>query len=102
MGPRERYRTLRRPALEECPQLAAPRRMPQLAQGLCLDLTNALARDGEALADFFERVLAAVADAEPHLDDFLLARRQRLEDRFGLLLEVQVDDGLRRRHDPPI
>ena len=65
--------------------------MPQLAERLGLDLTDALAGDREALSDLFERVLAAVADAEPHLDDALFARRQRLQHRLGLLLQVQVD-----------
>src|SRR6266566_1125336 len=46
-------------------------RVSQLPQRLGLDLTDALAGDREALADFLERVLAAVADAEPHLDDLL-------------------------------
>jgi hypothetical protein len=32
----------------------------QLAQGFGFDLANALASDREGLADFFERVLAAV------------------------------------------
>src|SRR5262250_422299 len=84
--------TLARASFEERPQLAAARWMAQLAQRLGFDLPDALARDGEALADFLERVLAAVADAEPHLDDLLLARRERLEHRLGLFLEVQVDD----------
>src|SRR5262249_1224870 len=88
--------------LEERAQLAAPRRMAQLAQRLGFDLPDPFAGDGEALADLFERVLAAVADAETHLDDFFLARRQRLEDRFGLLLQIQVDDGFGRRHDLPV
>src|SRR5580765_7676384 len=86
------------PSFEERPQLAAARGVPQLAQRLGLDLTDAFTRDGEALPDLFERVLAAVADAEPHLDDLFLARCERLEDRFGLLLQVQVDDGLGWRH----
>src|SRR5438094_7292939 len=73
--------------------------MTQLAERLRFDLADALARDREALTDLFERVLAAVADAEPHLDDFLFARRERLEDRLGLLLQIQVDHGLGRRHD---
>src|SRR5262249_51818513 len=89
---------LRRPSLEERAQLARARRMPQLAERLCLDLADALAGDGEALADFLERVLAAVADAEPHLDHLLLARGERLEHRLGLLLEVQVDHRFGRRH----
>src|SRR5437868_8325906 len=59
---------LRRPSFEERAKLARPRRMPKLAQGLGFDLPDPLARDREALSDFLERVLAAVADAEPHLD----------------------------------
>src|SRR5262245_57294922 len=78
-------------AFEERAQLAAPRGVTELPQRLRLDLPYALARDREALADFLERVLAAVADAEPHLDHLLFARGQRLEHRFGLFLQIQVD-----------
>jgi hypothetical protein len=49
-----------RRAFEEGAQLARTRRVPQLAQRLRFDLANAFAGDGEGLADFFERVLAAV------------------------------------------
>src|SRR4051812_39078547 len=80
-----------RASFEERPQLPAARWVAQLAQRLGLYLPDALAGDREALADLLERVLAAVADPEPHLDHFLFARRERLEDRLGLLLEVQVD-----------
>src|SRR5882672_566225 len=62
-----RRKVSRSPSLEERAQLAAARWMPQLPQRLGLDLPDPLARDREALADLFERVLAAVADAEPHL-----------------------------------
>jgi hypothetical protein len=41
-----------------------------------------------------EGVLGAVADAEAHLDDPLLAQGEGLEEGVGLLLEVQVDDVL--------
>src|SRR5207249_4695657 len=83
-------------------KLSAPRRMPELPQRFRFNLPDALARDGEALADFFQRVFAAVAHAEAHLDDFLLARRERLEHRLGLLLEIQVDDRFGRRDHLPI
>src|SRR2546426_12599126 len=73
--------------------------MPQLSERLGLDLPDALARDREALAHFFERVLAAVTDAEAHLDDLLFARRERLQHRLGLLLEIQVDHRFGRRDD---
>ena len=55
--------------------------MTQLAQRFRFDLADALARDRERLADFFERVLAAVVQTKAHLDDFFLARRQRLQHR---------------------
>ena len=50
--------------------------MPQLAQRLRLDLPDALPRDGEAPADFFQRVLAFLTDPEPEPEDLLLLRRQ--------------------------
>src|SRR5439155_4130474 len=89
----------RGPPFEKRAKLAAPRGMAQLAKRLRFNLADALAGDGEALTDLFERVLAPVADAEPHLDHFLFARRQRLEHRFGLLLQILVDDGFGRRDD---
>src|SRR5258708_15219061 len=93
---------LRRPSFEERAKFARSRRMPQLAERLGFDLTDAFARHREALSDLFERVLAAVADAEPHLDHFLFARRQRLQHRFGLFLQIQIDDRFGRRDDLPI
>src|ERR1700730_11656873 len=93
---------LRGPSFEKRAKLAAARRMAELAERLSLHLPDAFARDREALADLFKGVLAAVADSEPHLDDLFLARRQRLEDRFGLLLGVQVYHRLGRRHHLPI
>src|SRR6188474_2509795 len=72
--------------------------MTQLAQRLGLDLAYAFAGDREVLAHLFERMLAAVADAEAHLDDLLFARRQRLQHRLGLFLQVEIDDRFRRRH----
>src|ERR1700686_3367510 len=87
-----------RRAFEESAELARARRVPQLAQRFGLDLTYALARYGERLADFLERVLGAVVEAETHLDDFFFARRQRLQHRRGLFLQVEVNDRVRRRN----
>src|SRR5580698_7431847 len=99
MGPQEPGPSISGgPSLEKRPELAAARRMPELAQRLGFNLTDALAGDGKALADLLERVLAAIPDTEPHLDHLLFARRQCLEDRLGLLLEVQVDHRFGRRH----
>src|SRR5258708_537737 len=88
-----------RSPLEERLELTRPRRMAQLAQRLRLDLPDALARDGEVLADRLERVLAGVAHADAHLDHLFLARRQRLQALIRLLLEVQVDHRVGRGHD---
>jgi hypothetical protein len=51
-------------AFDEGLQLAAAAGMAQLAQRLGFDLPDALARDLEALAHFFQRVLGAVFKAE--------------------------------------
>jgi hypothetical protein len=61
--------------------------MLQLADGLGLDLPDALAGDLEDAADLFERVGVAVADAVAQLDDLALAVGQRLEHLLDLVLE---------------
>ncbi|MCU1332725.1 MAG: hypothetical protein JWM08_1717, partial [Candidatus Angelobacter sp.] len=71
--------------------------MAQFAQGLGLDLADAFASDGEGLAHFFQSVLGAVFKAEAHLDDFFFARGERAQHLRGLVLEVDVDDGLSGR-----
>ena len=53
--------------------------MPQLPQRLGLDLPYTFACDRERLAYFFQSVLAAVFETEPHLDDLLFARGQGAE-----------------------
>src|SRR5216683_2720434 len=87
-----------RRAFEEGAQFARTRRVPQFAQRFRFDLPDAFARDRERLADFFERVLAAVVQAKAHLDDFFLARRQRLQHRRRLFLQIQIDDRIGRRN----
>ena len=72
-------------------ELARPRRMTQLAQRLGFNLPDALARYLEALAHFFERMLGAVFEAEAHLDDALLARRERAQNLRCVLLQVHAD-----------
>ncbi len=81
-------------AFDEGLQLAAAAGVAQLAQRLGFDLADALARDLEALAYFFQRVLGAVFEAETHLDDTLFARGEGAENLRGVLLEVDADDGL--------
>ena len=65
-------------------QVAAADRVLQLADGLGLDLPDALAGDLEDVADFFQRVGVAVAQAVAELDDLALAVGQRLQQLFDL------------------
>src|ERR1700689_4792825 len=80
-------------------QVARSAGLTQLAQRFRLDLPDTLAGDGELLADFLERVVGLLPDAEAHAQDLLLARRQRGEHLARLLAEVALDCGLdgRRR-----
>src|SRR5262249_48457523 len=94
---RRRGSISRRGALQEGAQHTAARGMAQLAQRLRLDLTAALPGHGEPLPDVLGRVLAAVPQTEALLDHLLLARRERLQDGLGLLLQIEVDHRLGRR-----
>jgi hypothetical protein len=59
-----------------------------LPQRLRFDLADEFARDGESLADLFERMLAAVrAQSEAHLDDLLFA--EAATSSIGGLLELK-------------
>ena len=51
-------------SVQEVAQLLAAAGVAQLAQGLGLDLADALTRDVELLADLLKRAGAAVDDAE--------------------------------------
>src|SRR5579872_6115699 len=88
--------------IHERPQLARARGMAQFAQRLGFDLAYALAGDGKRLAHFLQRVLAAILQAETHLDHLLLARGQGAQHLRRLLLQVDVDYGIRRRNHGPI
>src|SRR6266850_8456042 len=96
MGPRGDHT---QSGLQEAPKLLRARRVPELAQGLGLDLSNSLAGDGEVLPDLFQRVLAAVGEAEAQPQHLLLARRERVEDLVGLLAQREADDRLHGRYD---
>src|SRR5947209_3425632 len=61
------------------------------------DLADAFAGDCEMLSDFFQRVLAAVLQAEAHLDDLLFAWAERLQNFGGLLAEIEIDNRFRWR-----
>src|SRR5207253_5756307 len=84
-------------ALQEAAELFRPRRVPELPEGLGLDLADALARDGEVLTDLLERVLAAVGEPEPESQHLFLPGRERVEDAVGLFAEAEADDRLDRR-----
>src|SRR3954447_3936185 len=73
--------------VEEAFELPAADRVLQLADGLRLDLADALAGDLENPADLFERVGVAVAQAVAELDDLALAVGERLEHALDLVLE---------------
>src|SRR5579875_3034871 len=88
----------RRAVFEEIAEAMTAAGMAKLAQGLGFDLADALARDGEVLPDLFEGVLAAVLQAEAHLDDLLFARAECFEYFGGLLAEIQIDDRLGGGH----
>ena len=53
------------------------------------------------LPDFFERVFAAILQAESQPDDLFLARRQGLQNFGRLLVQVEVDDLLGRGEHGP-
>ena len=77
-------------------ELFAAARMTQFAQRLCLDLADALARDVKLLADFLERMRAAVLQTEPQRQHLRLALCERPEHLFDLLLEQHHGSRVRR------
>lgn len=70
------------------------RRMSQFAQRLRFDLTDPLAGHGEILSDLLERVVAALANPEAHLENLLFARREGGQHPEGSLCEVAVKNGV--------
>src|ERR1700723_1912428 len=77
--------------IEERAKFAAPAGMLQLAQRLRLDLTNALSRHRELLADFLQRVVGVHADAKAHAQNAFLARRERSQNPRRRLAQVRLD-----------
>ena len=65
--------------------------MLQLAQGLRLDLADALAGHRELLADLLEGVVGIQADAEAHAQHALLARRERGKHLRRGIAQVRLD-----------
>src|SRR5450631_347716 len=79
-------------------QLSRARWMPKFSERLGLDLPDAFASHRKRLANFFQRVLRTVFQAETHLDDLLFARCQRAQHLRSLVFEVDVDHRLGRRN----
>src|ERR1700686_3429360 len=71
-------------SVEEVGQATAARRVAHLAQGLGLDLTDALTGHPEAAAPLVERARMAVDEPEAQLDHAPLPGRERVEDVFDL------------------
>src|SRR5947209_6616304 len=90
-------RRLARPATEAA-EAAADARMPQLVQGLRLDLAHALAGNAHLLPDLLQGIDVAIAKPEAQLQHQALARRQRLlKDAARLVLEDMLVGALVRR-----
>src|SRR6266545_4041144 len=89
----------RRSGFQEAPELLGARGVPELAQGLGLDLADALPGDRKVLPDLLERVLAAIREPEAEAQHLLLAGRERVEDFVRLLAQGEADDRLHGRHD---
>src|ERR1022692_1585371 len=81
-----------RPVLQKRTQPVASARVTQLPQRLRLNLPDTLPCHREILAHLFKRVLAAVFQAEPHLDDLLFARGERLQHLRGLLAKIRSEE----------
>src|SRR2546428_14043367 len=70
--------------------------MAQLAQRLCLDLTDAFARHTETLADLLESSLMTVDQAETQLQDTAFARHECGEEVLDLAAQHDERGGIRR------
>src|SRR5205085_11691765 len=82
----------------EAAEAAADARMPQLVQGLRLDLAHALAGNAHLLPDLLQGIDVAVAQPEAQLQHQALAWRQRLlQDAACLVLEDMLVGALVRR-----
>src|SRR5450631_1498354 len=83
-------------SVEKVAQLAAARRMAQLADRLGLDLANAFAGDPEPFTDLIEGTLLTVGEPETQLQDTPFARRQRVEHALHLGVQNCQRRGIRR------
>src|ERR1700688_4330068 len=72
--------------------------MLELSQRLGLDLGDAFARDGELLADLFQRVIGVHADTETHAQYALLARRERGQHARRRLAKIRLNGSVDRQN----
>src|SRR6266702_2727882 len=79
-------------SVDECAQAAVAAGMTKFAKSLCFDLPYALSGDTEVLADLFKRMLGAVLQSKPHLDDALFTRRQCVQHLLCHFLYLDIDD----------
>src|SRR5258706_11206309 len=86
-------------AFEKRADVAGARWVAQFAQRLGLNLANALTRDREHLADFFEGARIAVLKPKTHADDAFFAGIELLQHGGHRLLQAEADGRIRwRRH----
>src|SRR3990172_3670658 len=78
-------------------ELFAPARMAEFPEGLCLYLTDALARHVEFLPHLFQGVVGMLPDAEPPAKHFFLAVRQGVQHPADLLMQVLSYGRIERR-----
>ena len=79
-----------------------PARVPELAQSLCLNLPDPLARHGKPLPHFLQGVIRFLTDTKAHAEDLLLARSKRSQNFPSLFFETRVNGCISRRNRLPI
>ena len=74
-------------------QFFAAGRMTELPEGFCLDLADPFTGDVEFLADFLQRPLVSVVQAEAQAEHLFLTGRQGVQDFPELLLHERMGCG---------
>ena len=84
--------------IEKAAQLVRAARVLELVERLGLDLSYALTRHRELLADLLQRVVGVRADAEAHPQNALLARGQGCQRLSSGPAQVGLDHGVDRHY----
>src|SRR5260221_8131741 len=79
-------------------QHLGPAWVPELNEGLGFDLPDPFPRHPEVPADLFQRARMAVEQAEPQLNDALLARRESIKHLLELILQHHEGHTLYGQH----